>query len=295
MQVERLSVTVVLAVKNEQANLSKCLRALGPAQRVVVLDSGSTDATTEIAREAGAEVIQFSYVGGYPKKRQWALEQVPIDTKWTMLLDADEVVPDALWKEIASAIGANSPPAAFLVMKGFHFLGRPMRFGGFSHSAVVLFRTGTARFERLVEDTAEGLDMEVHERLLVEGAIARLSTPLVHEDFKGLEAYIARHNKYSTWEARVRHAFLTAGSYGEDPVRPRAFGNVQERRRFLKGWLMRMPGEQFLWFCYHFLFRLGFLEGRRGLIAAQIRKSYIEPVRAKVFELGLRAAHSRPK
>ncbi|KAA0219993.1 MAG: glycosyltransferase family 2 protein [Lautropia sp.] len=284
--VGRLPITVLLAVKNEAANLPRCLGALRPAERVVVLDSHSTDETPEIARRFGAEVVQFTYGGGYPKKRQWALENLSLSTPWVLLLDADEVVPDALWVEIAQAIAGDPREAAFMVTKGFHFLGRPMQYGGFSHAAVLLFRAGRARFERLFDDVSDGLDMEIHERVVVDGPIGRITTPLIHEDFKGLEAYIARHNRYSTWEARLRHRYLSTGRYGEETIKPRFLGNSQERRRAIKSLIVRMPFEHWLWFAYHYFFRLGLLEGRPGLIACQIRASYIAQVRAKMYELG---------
>ncbi len=281
-----LSLTVLIAAKNERVNLPKCLAAVaGRAERVVVLDSHSTDGSADLARQLGAEVGQFDHRGGYPKKRQWALDTLDIRTEWVFLLDADEVVPPALWDEIGRAIAEPTAPAAFLVTKGFHFLGQRFRYGGFSFAAVLLFRRGKARFERLVDDPAGGLDMEVHERVIVDGPIGRLRTPLVHDDFKGLEAYLDRHNKYSSWEARLRHRFLTTGEYGEQSVKPRLFGNAQERRRWLKKVAVRMPFEPWLWFAYHYLFKLGVLEGRRGLIACRIRAQYISDVRAKVFEL----------
>lgn len=283
-----MPITVLLAVKNEALNLARCLTALGPPRRVVVLDSHSTDATEAIAREQGAEVVQFDYQGGYPKKRQWALETLEISTPWVFLLDADEVVPEALWAEIGVAIARRDAPNAFLMTKGFHFLGRRVRYGGFSHSAVLLFRAGRARFERLVEDERDGMDMEIHERVIVDGTLGRLTTPLIHEDFKGLEAYIARHNKFSTWEARLRHRYLTTGHYGEETIQPRLFGNSQERRRFLKTLVMRLPFEHWIWFVYHYFLRLGILEGRAGAIACQIRGSYIAQVKAKLYELRLR-------
>lgn len=286
-----IPVTVLLAARNEAPNLSKCLSALGRAERVIVIDSCSADGTAEIARAAGAEVVQFSYAGGYPKKRQWALDNLEIRTPWIFLLDADEVVTDALWNELEGAIARADVPDAFMVTKGFHFLGRRMRFGGFSHSAVLLFRTNKARFERTLDDEPGGLDMEVHERMIVDGRVGRLSTPLIHEDFKGLEAYIARHNSYSTWEARLRHKYLTTGQYGMDTIRPRLFGNPQERRRALKALIIHLPCEHWLWFLYHFVIRLGFLEGRRGLIASRIRAGYIQQVNAKLFELTLRSSH----
>lgn len=284
----KLPITVLLAVKNEAVNMPRCLSALNPAERIVVLDSHSTDATAAITREHGAEVVQFDYRGGYPKKRQWALETLHIETPWVFLLDADEVVPKELWEEIALEIQNPEPKDAYLLTKGFHFLGRRMRRGGFSHSAVLLFKTGRARFERLFEDSLDGLDMEIHERIIVNGAVGHIKTPLIHEDFKGLEAYLARHNKYSTWEARLRHRYLTTKRYGEETIQPRLFGNSQERRRLLKAFIIRIPFEQWIWFAYHYFVRLGFLEGRAGLIACQIRVSYIAQVRAKIFELGMR-------
>lgn len=287
-----LPLTVLLAVKNEAANMPRCLAHLGPAQRVIVLDSGSTDETAWLAATAGVEVVQFRYAGGYPKKRQWALDHVPLDTAWVFLLDADEVVPDALWREIADAIARPDVADAYLITKGFHFLGRRFRFGGFSHTAVLLFRAGRARFEELLAADAGTQDMEVHERVIVQGRVQQLATPLVHEDFKGLEAYIARHNQYSSWEARLRHCFLQTGRYGASAIQPRLLGSSQERRRFLKKIAIRVPAEPTLWFLYHYVVRLGFLEGRAGLIASQIRQSYIAQVRAKMYELNLRGAQS---
>jgi glycosyltransferase involved in cell wall biosynthesis len=173
---DRLPITVLVAVKNEALNLPHCLASVVRAQRSIVLDSNSTDGTQAIARMHGAELVQFDYRGGYPRKRQWALDSLAIGTPWILLLDADEAVPEPLWYEIGRAITRPDAPDAFLIMKSFHFLGRRFRHGGFSHAAVVLFRKGAARFERLFDDDPGGLDMEVHERVLVEGRIAP-STP----------------------------------------------------------------------------------------------------------------------
>jgi glycosyltransferase involved in cell wall biosynthesis len=248
------------------------------------VDSNSTDDTAVIAQDHGAEVIQFDYQGGYPKKRQWALDTLNITTDWVLLLDADEVVPPELWQEIDSVIHAESSKDAYLITKGFHFMGRRFRYGGFSHEAVLLFRTGQARFERLVGNPAGELDMEVHERLIVDGTVGRLKTPLIHEDYKGLAAYIDRHNRYSTWEAKLRQSYLDQTTYGEETVTANLFGDAQERRRFLKKIAIQVPFEPLLWFLYHYIWCLGFLEGRPGLIASQIRMHYIAHVRAKMYE-----------
>jgi len=281
-----LPVTVLVAVKNEAVNIRKCLAAVvGHAARVIVIDSHSTDGTADLAGALGVEVVQFAHAGGYPKKRQWALDTLPLDTEWILLLDADEEVPPALWAEIEFAIADPKAANGYLITKGFHFLGRRFRFGGFSFAAVLLLRRGKARFEQLVDDPAGGLDMEVHERLIVEGPVGALRTPLVHDDFKGLEAYLDRHNRYSTWEARLRLRYLATGAYGAARIRPRLFGNSPERRRFLKQLVVRLPAESFVWFLYHYVIRLGFLEGRPGWIAARLRSDYIAAVRAKMYEM----------
>jgi len=120
-----------------------------------------------------------------------------------MLLDADEQVTAELENEIATAIEKQATPDAFLIEKGFHFMGQKFRFGGFSHSAVLLFKTGKAKFEKIEIEETSGLDVEVHERLIVDGSIGIMKHPLIHDDFKGLQAYIDRHNRYSSWEAAI--------------------------------------------------------------------------------------------
>lgn len=287
-----LPVTVVIAVRNEAANLPQCLTAIQSMERVVVVDSGSTDETSDIAESYGAEVWQFEYGGGYPKKRQWALDNVKISTPWVMLLDADEVVPERLLDEIREATQNPNAKEGYLIRKGFHFLGRRFRFGGFSHAAVLLFKTGSAKFEHIMDENPGGLDMEVHERVVVDGDVGQLKTAVIHEDFKGLNAYLARHNQYSDWEAGVRSRYFSEGAWGTDTISPKLFGNAQERRRFLKQLVCRMPLEHWVWFINHYIVRLGFLEGRPGLIACRIRAQYISDVHAKLHQSGLRIATS---
>lgn len=279
-----MGITVLIAVRNEEANIATCLDSLQPVRRVLVIDSHSQDATADVARRRGAEVVQFEWNGHYPRKRQWTLDHLDIQTRWVMLLDADESVPELLWEEVRAVVHAPDARTAYLAKKEFHFMGRRMRFGGFSHYAVFLFQTGFARFENLLEDVGEQLDMEVHERLAVDGSIGRLNHALCHRDEKGLAAYIARHNAYSSWEAELRYRFMTTGQYGQSAIRARWNGNAQERRRFLKHLALRLPFEPWFWFLYHYVVRGGFLEGRRGLIASRIRCAYIQQVRAKIVE-----------
>jgi glycosyltransferase involved in cell wall biosynthesis len=290
-----LPVTVVIAVRNEAANLPQCLKSIATMERVVVVDSGSTDETCHIAEKYGAEVWQFQYGGGYPKKRQWALENVKITSPWVLLLDADEVVPEELLAELQAVIQNPKAKDGYLIRKGFHFLGQRFRFGGFSHAAVLLFKSGSAKFEHIMDDNPGGLDMEVHERVVVNGDVGQLKTALIHEDFKGLNAYLSRHNQYSDWEAGVRRRYFSDGDWGTETITPKLFGNAQERRRFLKQLVCRLPLEHWVWFLNHYIFRLGFLEGRPGLIACRIRAQYISDVHAKLHETHLRPARALPQ
>jgi glycosyltransferase involved in cell wall biosynthesis len=288
---DKLPVTVLLACKNEEANIRRCLEALRPAERVILLDSQSTDGTLEIGRSLGAEVVQFHYRGGYPKKRQWALENLDLRSEWICFVDADEVMTEPLWAEIAGEIRSPKARAGYFITKHIHFLGKALRFGGFSFADITFFRRGKGRFERLLEDDPEALDMEVHERLIVDGSVGKFREPLLHDDFKGLERFIRKHNYYSTWEARLRYTFLKTGRWGEETIRPRLLGSRQEIRRFLKSLIVYLPFEPTLWFVYHYFLRLGILEGRRGWIASRLRAQHFANVRAKLFELRLRDRH----
>lgn len=284
-ELSRVPVTVIIATRNESANIVNCLQSLAPATRVIVVDSFSQDGTIELAQTHGAEVVQFRYAGGYPKKRQWAIDSLGIETEWVLLVDADELVPASLWREINEAICATDGADAYLCRKQFNFMGKALRFGGFSHSAVVLLRRTAGRFEQLLEDDPTGMDMEVHERIQVSGRIGRFKNSLIHRDHKGLIAYLDRHNRYADWEAALRVRVLSEGHYAHDGIVGRLFGDYQQRRRAMKKLVMLMPAESLIWFFYHYVIRLGFLEGRRGLIACQIRKAYIQNVRARVWEL----------
>lgn len=283
-------VSVIIATRNEEANIPKCLDSLAPANEVIIVDSKSQDETLRIVSNYQCEVLQFKYEGGYPKKRQWVLDSYSFKNEWVLLIDADEVVSPELWQSITRAINSNDH-VAYLIQKQFHFLGKAFKFGGFSHEAVVLLRRGCARFEETMAEIASGLDMEVHERLIVDGSVGYIQTPLIHEDFKGLKAYIERHNAYSTWESQLRYDFLYGDGYQGAAIKPKLFGDSQARRRFIKHLIIRIPFEANLWFVYHYVLRAGFLEGRAGYIAARMRANYIQDVRDKTFEIKWNLEH----
>ena len=104
---DTIPVTVAVPVKNEAKNLPRCLERLGRFQQVVVIDSGSTDGTQNIARAHGAEVVQFEWNGKFPKKRNWYLDNHPPDTEWVLFLDADEFITNAFCDEVAAVVAAD--------------------------------------------------------------------------------------------------------------------------------------------------------------------------------------------
>src|SRR5271166_3842575 len=119
----KLPFSVIVAARNEEKNLPRCLEALREVGEVYVIDSQSTDATPEIARTFGAKVVQFHYQGGWPKKRQWAMENLSFAYDWILLIDADEALTPDLAAEIRHAI-ENPAFSGYYISLRMHFLGR---------------------------------------------------------------------------------------------------------------------------------------------------------------------------
>jgi len=144
--VQKLPVTVIIPVRNEARNLPRCLRSLGEVGEVIVVDSQSTDTTVEIAREFGAQVVQFHYAGGWPKKRQWAMDALPLAHDWVLLLDADEVLTPELTAEIRRATQSTEINGYYISLR-MYFLGRVLRHGDASFWKLSLFRRGKGKYE----------------------------------------------------------------------------------------------------------------------------------------------------
>ena len=274
-----LPVSVIIPVRNEAHNLPRCLDALRQVGEVYVIDSQSSDETVEIARAFGAKVVQFHYRGGWPKKRQWALDTLHFSHDWILLLDADEVLTPELIQEISQAIQRQDVDGYYIALR-MYFLGRLLRFGGARFWKLSLFRQGTGRFEcRLKEQDVSMADMEVHEHVIVDGKTGKLHHPLVHHNVESLSRYIQKHNQYSNWEAKI----WTQGKASELP--PSLFANQAQRRRWLRKNFFALPASGMLYFFYKYLFRLGFLDGVPGLIYCGFQGIQFFNIKAKIFEL----------
>jgi len=276
-----LPVTVIIPVRNEARNLPRCLESLRDVGEVFVIDSQSTDETGAIAESFGAKVVQFYYHGGWPKKRQWAMDTLPIAYDWILLLDADEVVTPELSREIRQAV-QNQRVTGYRICLQLYFLGKLLRHCDASFWKLSLFRKGQARFEcRLKDQDASMADMEVHEHVIAEGPTAELRNPLVHHNVESLSRYIQKHDEYSNWEARV----LSREDESSEEMRASLFGTQAQRRRWLKRKLYRLPGSPVLLFLYRYVFRLGFLDGVPGLIYCTFQAGQMFHTKTKIYEL----------
>lgn len=283
------AVTVIVPVRNEEQNLPACLRSVAWAERVFVVDSGSTDRTAAVAREHGAEVVQFRYDGGWPKKKNWALANLPIRSPWVLFLDADERVPPALREEIDAAVRSDAVDG-FYVRWQFVFLERWMKHA-WSHGWMLrLIRFGRGRYEDLGMRAEGGWDTEIHENLRVQGRTARLRACLLHASQRDLSFWIAKQNAFSDWNAARR---IRQRSEPAPPWSALWRGDPLERRKRLKALFLKLPGKPILLFFYLYFIKLGFLDGRAGLFFCALRAAHELHTCAKVYERSLRRRAER--
>jgi len=285
-----LPVTAIIAARNEARNLPRCLESLRDVGEVYVIDSQSTDATAQIAESYGANVVQFHYQGGWPKKRQWAMESLPLAHDWIFLVDADEALTPELAREIQDAI-QNPNFDGYYVALRMYFLGRELRHSGASFDKLSLFRRGKGHFEcRLREQDASMADMEVHEHVVVHGKTARLQQPLLHHNVESLSHYIRKHDEYSNWDARV----WIEGEAGSRELPPSFFGSQAQRHRWLRKKFFAIPGSPLVFFFYKYIFCRGFLDGIPGLIYCSFQGIQFFNIKAKIYEFKQNARGKQP-
>ena len=278
----KIPLSILIATRNEAENLPRCLEPLKEwADEIVIVDSQSKDGTIEIAETAGATVLQFYYEGGWPKKRQWALDTFPFRNSWILLLDADEILLDPIKKDIEAAIQTDQFDGYWLRFQLF-FMGRQLKHGGFDLWKLFLFKKGKGRYEKRItnQDTSMS-DIEIHEHVVVDGKVGRLMSPIRHENFNSLFRYIEKHNEYSEWEAHV----FAQGQSGE--LKPTFWGTQAQRRRWLKAKFFRTPGFSVMTFIYHYILRMGFLDGRAGFYYCALKGVQRFHTKAKLYELTL--------
>lgn len=268
-----IPISVVVPVRNEAANLAECLRRLKIFDEVIVVDSGSTDATCQIAVDHGASVIQFAWDGRYPKKRNWVLLNHSLRNQWVLFLDADELVTETFCGEVRVAL-AKDRFDAFWLRYTNHFLGHPLKHGD-PQRKLALFRVGSGLYERIDEDAWSGLDMEVHEHPVIHGAVGEIAALIDHRDDRGVAKFIERHKDYALWEARRTRQLRNSG--------PEVWEQLTERqkkkyRNIDKWW--------FAWayFSWTYVVKRGFLDGLPGFSYAFYKLWYFWTIRLLLKE-----------
>lgn len=268
----KLPLTVVIPVKNEARNLPACLATLGRVAHVLVVNSASTDETRAIAETWGAQVLDFVWPGGFPKKRNWTLANHRFQTEWVLFLDADERLTEDFETALAAALQRPEVVGYWLNYSN-HFMGRVLRHG-VPQRKLALFRVGAGAYERIEDPGWSGLDMEVHEHPILEGAIGEIAQRIDHHDFRGLHHYIARHNDYSSWEAR---RFVALAGDAE------AWNALTRRQRVKYANLTRWwfaPA----YFLMSYIGLRGFLDGGAGFVHAALKFVYFFEIRLKIAE-----------
>ena len=254
---EKVAVSVVILSFNSAATLPQTIAAARlVSDDIHVVDSFSTDGTPELARAAGAHVVQHAFER-YDRQRNWAIEHLPLAHGWELHLDSDERLTPELAAEINRVMAA--PPETvdgYMIPRLIQFLGAPIRHGGmYPNWHLRLFRRGKGRCERRLYDQ--------HFLLPDGGRLERLHAPMIDELRMSLEEWTRRHLRWAEAQAEMA---VTEGAEGE--IRGRWAGSPIERKRAMRGLYGRVPPllRPFLLFAYRYVFRLGFLDGAPGLI-----------------------------
>ncbi|MBC8094510.1 MAG: glycosyltransferase family 2 protein [Akkermansiaceae bacterium] len=266
-----LPVSIIILTRNEEHDLPRCLKSLDWCDDVHVLDSGSTDNTVAIAQAHGA-AVHVNRFESFGRQRNWALDHCQARHPWVLFLDADEVATVEFREAVEQAI-ADAPPdcAGYYCCWKLMFCGQWLRrCDSFPKWQFRLLRTGRARFT----DFGHG-----QKEAAVNGDIGYLRTPYLHYALsKGFRQWVTRHNQYSDLEA-------TARLQARINWKAMFSRHASQRNPALKPLVSRLPAWPVWRFCWMYLAKRGFLEGRPGLIYCAGIAFYEFLIRAKMYEL----------
>lgn len=241
-----LSLTVIFITKNEEFHIGDAIENVKDiAERILVVDSGSADKTTQIAEAKGAKVVYHEFEN-FGKQWNFALG-LPVTSEWTMKMDPDERLSDKLKVEISQEIkSAKNDISGFSFDRVLWFMGA--RLSGVRGRVVRIWRTGKCRFS----------DVKVNEHPIVVGRVKQLHYVMEHYDSRDLAHWVDKQNKYSTDEAMMRH------NREKLSAEPRLFGTSLERRMWVKKFFFWVPCRYLLMNFYLFFFKGAWKSGRAG-------------------------------
>lgn len=278
-----MCVSILILTLNEEANLAACLRSVAWSDDIVVLDSGSTDRTQEIALSFNVK-FQHRTFDDYAKHRNYGLNEIAYNHQWLLMVDADEAVSEELAAEIKEAVtNAADEICLYRMRRKDHLLGSWIK-----HSSGY-----PTWFGRLMRIGRVSIERAINEEYVTTGKVGFLKHHLLHYPFnKGFHAWFEKHNRYSTMEAEARVMSLdahTASSYlWKDVWKNLRAADPTIRRRETKRLVYELPGRPVLMFGALYILRGGFIDGYAGLTFCMLRSIYEYMIDCKTKELNRR-------
>ncbi len=257
----QLSLTVIVLTYNEEIHIERCIRnAQQVAERVIAVDSFSSDRTVEIARGLGAEVVQRPFKN-QADQFQWALDTIPIGSDWVLRLDADEYLEPALIAEMKQRLPVLPQTTTGVNLKRkFFFRERWIRWGGYYPTVLLrLFRRGAARIEQRWMD---------EHLVLTHGSAETFANDFADHNLNDITWWVDKHNGYAVRQM-VDFLNLEYGIFPADLKPARSQNSHAKLKRYLRNRVFgRAPLylRSVLYFVQRYIFRLGFLDGRQGFV-----------------------------
>jgi glycosyltransferase involved in cell wall biosynthesis len=254
------NLSVVILTYNEEKHIARCIESLLPITRdIFIVDSYSTDRTVEIATSLGANVYQNKWIN-YAVQFQWGLDNCPIITEWVMRMDSDEYILPELADEIHHKIDRlEDSTAGIYIKRRVNFMDRWIKHGSY-------YPIWLLRIWRYKQGKIEERWMDEHIKLS-SGNTVQFENDLVDDNKNNLSWWTEKHNNYATREAvdilNILHGFIKY-----DEVEPNLWGTQEQRKRWLKIRYASLPlfVRPVLYFHWRYFFKLGFLDGRQGLV-----------------------------
>jgi glycosyltransferase involved in cell wall biosynthesis len=272
--------SVIILTFNEELHLERCIKSVKSfARHVFVVDSYSTDSTVEIAKNLGARVYQNPWTN-HAIQLNWALDNLPFETKWIFRLDSDEFVTPELCKEISERMSKldEAVTGIYLTRKVF-FMGRWIRHGCYYPiSFLRIWKHGHGRCEERW--------MDEHIKLS-DGDTVKFEYDFVDDNKRSLGWWTEKHNGYATKEA-IEVLNIKYNLFESNTVEPDFFGTQEQRKRWLKNLYIGLPLflRPFIYFSYRYFLKLGFLDGKEGLICHFLQGFWYRfLVDAKIYEI----------
>ena len=275
-----LDITAIILTYNEEIHIRRCLENVKQfAKKIYVIDCFSKDATPDIARAMGAEVIQHQWPGNQAEQFNWALDNISISTEWILRLDADEYLLPELIDELRQKLPAMDPEvSAISLSRARAFSGRVIKHGIVNNIWIVrIFRTGKARYEKRLMD----------EHLSVfEGKTVEMKNQFIDDNRMTIGQFVDKHNNYASREAAL---LLDAELHLTDTsALSKDHGEEVEKKRAQKAKYAKMPlfWRAFAYFCYRYFLKLGFLDGKEGFLWDFMQGFWYRTlVDAKIYEI----------